>query len=474
MSSCIGGMNSHHAREMQFNLISPPSFTFSERRKQFRLKQKNNAQIFVPIESDLEMNSNQEEINNDKNLGINYIQQMENIKNTNINNNIFKSKQKLRGKNNSYIKMKKLDSTEDYCDIIECEDDFECDKNITNSLNIKKTDLVKEKRVNYLPIQNVIINNIPSVKSNDVKQENGGNIIENVKSQLKIQDYNEKNSNKNYNINLFQITKPNNMSFSNNIEEKIEHINDYQNLKENVNSFDEVKNPNKESQDFQNCKIDNNISFNINNSYIKNNNNNSSMNLDLNNNNNYIEVNNSMAYLSPIEKSFQKPSSTRFEKKNIFSIQKNNNLEKNINNTSYSKEILSNEYRNSERMNNYRWKLLPKHKYNSQVYNKSLMDIPSQREEKSLIMNEENKNSNNESSVVISEYQKQKERQDKVIKSLENKIKNLEKKISKENISKINEKKIMKDNLLNNKMAESQKDFRIKKLEEQLLTVKKK
>ncbi|MBQ9635134.1 MAG: hypothetical protein IJV12_02850, partial [Acidaminococcaceae bacterium] len=74
-------------------------------------------------------------------------------------------------------------------------------------------------------------------------------------------------------------------------------------------------------------------------------------------------------------------------------------------------------------------------------------------------MNEENKNSNNESSVVISEYQKQKERQDKVIKSLENKIKNLEKKISKENISKINEKKIMKDNLLNNKMAESQKDF---------------
>ena len=473
MSSCIGGMNSHHAREMQFNLISPPSFTLSERRKQFRLKQKNNAQIFVPIESDLEMNSNQEEINNDKNLGINYIQQMENIKNTNINNNIFKSKQKLRGKNNSYIKMKKLDSTEDYCDIIECEDDFECDKNITNSLNIKKTDLVKEKRVNYLPIQNVIINNIPSVKSNDVKQENGGNIIENVKSQLKIQDYNEKNSNKNYNINLFQITKPNNMSFSNNIEEKIEHINDYQNLKENVNSFDEVKNPNKESQDFQNCKIDNNISFNINNSYIKNNNNNSSMNLDLNNNNNYIEVNNSMAYLSPIEKSFQKPSSTRFEKKNIFSIQKNNNLEKNINNTSYSKEILSNEYRNSERMNNYRWKLLPKHKYNSQVYNKSLMDIPSQREEKSLIMNEENKNSNNESSVVISEYQKQKERQDKVIKSLENKIKNLEKKISKENISKINEKKIMKDNLLNNKMAESQKDFRIKKLEEQLLTVKK-
>ena len=473
MSSCIGGMNSHHAREMQFNLISPPSFTLSERRKQFRLKQKNNAQIFVPIDSDLEMNSNQEEINNDKNLGINYIQQMENIKNTNINNNIFKSKQKLRGKNNSYIKMKKLDSTEDYCDIIECEDDFECDKNITNSLNIKKTDLVKEKRVNYLPIQNVIINNIPSVKSNDVKQENGGNIIENVKSQLKIQDYNEKNSNKNYNINLFQITKPNNMSFSNNIEEKIEHINDYQNLKENVNSFDEVKNPNKESQDFQNCKIDNNISFNINNSYIKNNNNNSSMNLDLNNNNNYIEVNNSMAYLSPIEKSFQKPSSTRFEKKNIFSIQKNNNLEKNINNTSYSKEILSNEYRNSERMNNYRWKLLPKHKYNSQVYNKSLMDIPSQREEKSLIMNEENKNSNNESSVVISEYQKQKERQDKVIKSLENKIKNLEKKISKENISKINEKKIMKDNLLNNKMAESQKDFRIKKLEEQLLTVKK-
>ena len=85
MSSCIGGMNSHHAREVQFNLISPPSFSLQDRRKQFRLKQKSNSQIFVPIENDMELNSNQEEINSDKNS--NNLQIMENKINTNINNN---------------------------------------------------------------------------------------------------------------------------------------------------------------------------------------------------------------------------------------------------------------------------------------------------------------------------------------------------------------------------------------------------
>ena len=472
MSSCIGGMNSHHAREVQFNLISPPSFSLQDRRKQFRLKQKSNSQIFVPIENDMELNSNQEEINIDKNS--NNLQIMENKINTNINNNSNNNtKPKLRGKINSYIKKKKLDSTEDYCDIIECDDDFECEKNITNSINIKNTDLINEKRVNYLPIQNVIINNIPSINQNDMKQENGGNLMENVKSQLIIEDYNEQNTNKNYNNNLhlYKITKSNNISFPNKLEEKLDNINEYNNKKETFNNFNEINNFNKENQDFLNCKIENNISFNISNNNIKNNNN-ISMTSDIHNYN-YIDISDRITYPLSMEKSFRKPSSTRFEKKNILSIQNNNIIETNVNNISYNKEIPNNDFTISERINNYKWKLLPKHKNNMQPYNKSIIDIPSPKKSQSSLINEENQNNNNESSVIISEYQKQKERQDKVIKSLENKIKNLEKKISKENISKMNEKKIQRDNLMNNKLAESQKDFRIKKLEEQLITVKK-
>lgn len=124
-------------QEMQFNLISPPSFSVQDRRKQFRLKQQTNSQIFKPIENDLEIDSNQYEISSDKNEGINNIKIMENIINTNINNNKNYTKPKLRGKINSYIKKKKLDSTEDYCDIIECDDEFECDKNASKTLILK-------------------------------------------------------------------------------------------------------------------------------------------------------------------------------------------------------------------------------------------------------------------------------------------------------------------------------------------------
>lgn len=104
-----------------------------------------------------------------------------------------------------------------------------------------------------------------------------------------------------------------------------------------------------------------------------------------------------------------------------------------------------------------------------------------------------------ENNKVISEIKKQKEQQDKVIKSLENKIKNLEKKINEEknkeeqnnqkitkleeymdkNKIKKNNKEKIKENLIksfnNSDIAspEQQKDFKIKKLEEQLDIVKK-
>ena len=69
--------------------------------------------------------------------------------------------------------------------MIEGEDEFECEKNIS-----------------YLPIQNLIINNIPK------KEES-----------IIIKDYYDKDSNLNCsnnlgnNINLFRISKPNNISF---------------------------------------------------------------------------------------------------------------------------------------------------------------------------------------------------------------------------------------------------------------------
>ena len=227
----------------------------------------------------------------------------------------------------------------------------------------------------------------------------------------------------------------------------------------------------------QNCKIDNNISFNINNSIIKNNINNiSSMNSDLNNNN-YLDISNNITYYLSLDKSLRRPATTRFEKKDIISFQKNND--------NNNKEMKTNDYRNSERVNKYKWKLLPKHKYKTQIY-KSVNNIPSSKEGQSLLINEEEQknvnlnmtnitpiNSKDENSTVISEIKRQKEQQDKIIKSLENKIKNLEKKINEENMNKINDKKIIKNNLINNKLVESQKDVRIKKLEEQLNTVKK-
>ena len=95
------------------------------------------------------------------------------------------NKTKGRSHSNSIIKKKIIENSEDFCDIIEGEDEFECEKNIS-----------------YLPIQNLIINNIPK------KEES-----------IIIKDYYDKDSNFNCsnnlgnNINLFRISKPNNISF---------------------------------------------------------------------------------------------------------------------------------------------------------------------------------------------------------------------------------------------------------------------
>ena len=485
MSTCMTGINPHSAREVQFNLINSPSPSFREKQKQYLINQKNSSQIFVPIKNEIEFEKISEINNANKNKKI------ENIIDKNIKNNIYSTRQKIKGKNNVCIKKKLLESTEDFCDIIECEDEFECDKNLSGSINHKNKELLNEKRVNYLPIQNLIINNIPNMKSNAVTKENGVSLLNDCENQIIIKDYLDKDINKtnnnininNNNINLLKISKQNNISFSNKNEATLNKNEENDNIKANIQSFDNIINSKNISKDFQNCKIDNNISFNINNSIIKNNINNiSSINLDLNNNNNYLDIsNNNMTYYLPLDKSLTRPETTRLEKKEILSFQKSN---KNLINNNI-KEIKINDYRNSERLNKYKWKLLPKHKYKTQIY-KSTNNIPSSKEGQSLLITEEaQKNVNltkanttkniskRGNSTVISEIKRQKEQQDKLIKSLENKIKNLEKKINEENMNKINDKKILKSNLINNKLAESQKDFRIKKLEEQLNTVKK-
>ena len=348
------------------------------------------------------------------------------------------------------------------------------------------------------------------------------------------------------NNNIFKITKANNISFAEKKEEIIEikdiknndnknynnkNINNKNSLKEINKSISDktmqnstIKKPNKSNKknvkniDFNNCKIDNNINFNIENNNLKNNNVNnannmnninnfnniSSINIDPNNNN-FNDISSNMTYFLSLEKSQRKPTSSRFEGK-ISSLRKNNHV------NSVGSDC-GNNYRNSVRVNKYKWKLLPKHKYNTQIY-KSLNNIPLSRESQSLFMNEDDqknlnltwKNNNNENNAVLSEIKRGKEQQDKIIKSLENKIKNLENKINEEKtkeeqnnikISQFEEyidnthikknfyKKMIKESLIvdntnssnnnNNEEAlkENQKDFKIKKLEEQLNIVKK-
>ena len=610
MSACIGMMNSKSMKETQFSFDSQNNFTLGDKRKQFRLQQRSNSQVFVPIKKEEEFlisNINEENNiikindkikNNDKNQ-----EREKTINNSYIFDNKIK-KLKLRGKSNVCIKKKLLNNTDDNCDIIECEDEFGLGSDILNS--IKNKDLLSEKRINYIPNQNqnAITNNIKTIKSYSMKQENGkeneneyennnngilndsfnnkdlnmelsvtkpklntidaqrstifGNLVnneenggktlenENNKSKkensikdnkleesknnekklLVIKDYYDGGiTNLKYN-NLFKISKANNISFSDKTEginKNIEKNNSIY-IKGNTKSSPDIipknssiKSSNKKKIDFNNCKIENNINFNIDNSNINNNNNNnlnnntnninnfnniSSINSDLNNNN-FIDASSNMTYFLSIEKSHRKPTSSRFDAK-VLSLRKNNHA--NSNASISSKEISSNNYRNSVRVNKYKWKLLPKQKYNTQIY-KSLINIPFSRDSQSLLLNEEDQKNLNltlkynstENNKVISEIKKQKEQQDKVIKSLENKIKNLEKKINEEKnkeeqnnqkitkleecmdknkIKKIKKEKI-KENLIksfnNSDIAspEQQKDFKIKKLEEQLDIVKK-
>ena len=209
-----------------------------------------------------------------------------------------------------------------------------------------------------------------------------------------------------------------------------------------------------------------------------------------------------------MEKSHRRPITNIVEKKTY----KENN--KTYNNDS------NNIYRNSSGINKYKWKLMPKHKYSSQISksfsNNQSLSINSDNQKNSRLLiqtsnmnntnNANNKNDinnvNDDNNIVLSEFQKHKKEQDKKIRQLQDKVKSLYKIINKEKSKEIkNDKKISKleefvsnrnsnkkekksnifkeENiyykkaLLDINFVESQKDYKIKQLEEQLESVKK-
>ena len=461
MSSCMGGMNSHSVKEVHFNLMNSPPYSQRERKKQFHLKQKASPQVFVPIKNEKDETKKIQE-----DYDMNKILQMENIVINNLNkssnNNSFRTK--LSGISNAYIKKKMIENTDDYCDIMECEDDLENEKIISDS----RRDILSEKRSTNIPFQDLKVNKIDDIELSAAKKENGGNIVDNRESKLILKNFDDKgNKNIKYNnnsITSYKIIKPSHISIS---EKKGQNFNNNNENNNFQNYYDNIKNSIRKSKDFNNSKIDNNISFNINNSNITNINNNQNNNMNnFNNisginsdfNNNYIDISGNMTYFLSLEKSHRKPSSARFVKKNILSLNNNiNNINsinnQNINNNaSYSNDLNNN---NNDR--------------NSvKIAEEGIEGIKNLKKSNSTMIN-----TRYENNLEISEIKKQKEKQDKLIKFLENRVKHLEKKINEENINKINEKKILKMNLDNNKLAESQKDFKIKKLEEKLSTVKK-
>ena len=297
MSSCMGGMNSHSVKEVHFNLMNSPPYSQRERKKQFHLKQKASPQVFVPIKNEKDETKKIQE-----DYDMNKILQMENIVINNLNkssnNNSFRTK--LSGISNAYIKKKMIENTDDYCDIMECEDDLENEKIISDS----RRDILSEKRSTNIPFQDLKVNKIDDIELSAAKKENGGNIVDNRESKLILKNFDDKgNKNIKYNnnsITSYKIIKPNNEN------------NNFQNY------YDNIKNSIRKSKDFNNSKIDNNISFNINNSNITNINNNPNNNMNnFNNisginsdfNNNYIDISGNMTYFLSLEKSHRKPSS---------------------------------------------------------------------------------------------------------------------------------------------------------------------
>ena len=423
------------------------------------------------------------------------------------------------------------------------------DSYINKDLNMELS--ISKNKINGSEVQSStifenLINNDQSIEKgidtdniNNVNNKNNLNYVNDIEDCIKINfyentnNYNKKNNSNNNNNNLCKIEESQHTFLARKQPEKkdiweITDINGNK-KKEEIKIYkneNNIMNNNKKNNDFQNCKIDNNINININNNLnnINNINNISSINNNSElNNNNYIDVSSNTTYFLSVEKSHRRPMANIINK-NILSLKKNNY--ENNNNITCDKEI-NNNIRHSAGINKYKWKLLPKNKCSNQIC-KSFIN------NQSLSLNEENlknsqlitigkdyKNFNNISEInqkieinndkacqetnnfVFTELKKQKEEQDKKIRSLQDKIKGLYKIIKEEKTKEIkndekisrleeclataknnskNEKKLkmykneniqFKKALNDIKNMDSIKDYKIKKLEEQLENVKK-
>ena len=593
MTTCTGSFNENvSSKEIKFNLMKDKSF--STKRK-MKFKSRSNPKINVIINEDIyknnfglfkfeeSKNSNRCDIRNNKNK-YNIIK---NLEKNDKHKDDFKAKDKIKDYNSE---VEKINTIEDDCDIIECEDDFDCEnlidliKNVDihnnkrndyfyNKKNVLKKNDKKEKEIigNYELLndsyinkdlnmelsvsKNIIngseiqsstifenlINNEKSMEKNDLEKTkddiNKKNIqIKNNKKEKSIDNDDEIQINCYSNKNIY--FNKNNKEMSNKNEETkcilsseiSEKRNDIK-LIENHNIKTKIKNDiiikgnrNDQNNEFQNYKMDNNLNININNNNLNNINNINSINnistINNNselNNNNYIDVSNNMTYFLSLEKSHRRPITNIIEK-NIFSLKKTCYESNNI---SYNKEIYTNKYNNTSGINTFKWKLLPKHKYNTQICkscsnNQSLsLNEDNQKNSQLTTLGTVNKSINNNlkknitfeenNNFVFTEFKKQKEEQDKKIKNLQDKISSLYKILKEEkskelqkdqNILKLerymarntdfkitksakklklykNENNQYKKALNDIKFVESQKDTKIKKLEEQLENLKK-
>ena len=217
MLACIGMMNSKSINKSQFNFDSQNNFTLGDKRRRYRLQQRSNSQVFVPLKKDDDFtvphssskkNSNKKMGSDGKIKNIEKNHEKEKIINNRvIINNHYK---KLIGKNKVSIKKKLLNNSDDNCDIIECDDEFEFDNNITNY--IKNTDILSTKKSNFLQNQNHNSknnNNAKTIKAYTLKQENGKeneNEYENNNNGILNESYNNKDLNMEISISKNKIT----------------------------------------------------------------------------------------------------------------------------------------------------------------------------------------------------------------------------------------------------------------------------
>lgn len=554
MTACTGeASDKHSSKEIKFNSNRNLSSSGSPNKKQNKIKTRSNSQNFGLFKQkhnpyDFELFK----FENEKNPS-NYIPKSTYIK-KNTNNYGYDISNKVKRYNKG---LKQVNKQDDECDIIECEDEFECSQNMFDLIkNVDVANCKNSKRLNYFYEDNKSIKKESDINNNNNEILNDSYINKDLNMELSVSK-NKLSGNTNSEVAVEKQNDNDNLKIinSNNMSNKLNrnknnlksndtleidcfgnknlNLDDYEDHNTNNNSnFDKIKEIKQDDQllikekikkihinhnnnlyknhsNFQNCKIDNNINININNNLnnISCINNNSEL-----NNGNYIDVSSNTTYFLSVEKSHRRPITNITEKKSFEE-----------NNITYNNDT-NNIYRNSLGINKYKWKLLPKNKYNSQISksfsNNQSLSINSENQKNSRLItqvsNTNNLNNNDnktdintekmydENNMVLTEFEKHKKEQDKKIQQLQDKVKSLYKIINKEKskgketknnkkISKLkefmsighsnkNEKKLKlikdesiqyKNALVDMNFVESQKDYKIKQLEEQLENVKK-